>query len=149
MATDGADRRTFFLEVMYGLWAVIAAALAIPAAIYLLFPPRLRKDNEWAEAGDVAKMVPNSPVEMVFRHNRIAMSKHCQRSERNIGGVADGCGRYVEARRKGWSRSVSGIFLNPEPRMGFTLCNRRPRVGIRIERCVRLSWDRREGSSGR
>ena len=71
MDTDNGDRRSFFLTVIYGLWAAIAAALSIPAAIYLLLPPRLRKEQDWAEAGDTAKMAPNSPVEMVFRRNRI------------------------------------------------------------------------------
>src|SRR4051812_27484833 len=71
MATDGADRRTFFLTVMYGLWAAIGAALSIPAAIYLFFPPKLRREQDWAEAGDITKMTPNSPVEMVFRRNRV------------------------------------------------------------------------------
>ena len=67
----GRDRRGFFLTVIYGLWAAIGTALSIPAAIYLFFPPKLRKENEFAEAGDVTKMVPGSPVEMVFRRNRI------------------------------------------------------------------------------
>lgn len=71
MATDNGDRRTFLLSILYSLWAVIAAALSAPAAVYLFFPPNPRSENEWAEAGDVAKMVPNSPVEMVYRHNRI------------------------------------------------------------------------------
>ena len=71
MGTDSGDRRTFFLTVIYGLWAAIGAALSIPAAIYLFLPPKLRKEKEWAEAGDIAKMKPNSPVEMVFRRNRI------------------------------------------------------------------------------
>ena len=71
MATDGGDRRTFFLTVMYGLWAAIGAALSIPAAIYLFFPPKLRREQDWAEAGDITKMTPNSPVEMVFRRNRV------------------------------------------------------------------------------
>lgn len=71
MATSNSgDRRAFFLTMMYGLWAAIGTALSIPAAIYLLLPPKLRKEAEWTEAGDVAKMVPNSPVEMVFRRNR-------------------------------------------------------------------------------
>ena len=65
------DRRAFFLTMIYGLWAAIGTALSIPAFIYLLFPPRLRRENELTEAGDVAKMLPNSPVEMVFRRNRI------------------------------------------------------------------------------
>ncbi len=71
MGTDNSDRRTFFLTFIYGLWAAMGAALSIPAAVYLLLPPKLHKEQEWAEAGDVAKMTPNSPVEMVFRRNRI------------------------------------------------------------------------------
>jgi menaquinol-cytochrome c reductase iron-sulfur subunit len=68
---NSSDRRVFFRAMIYGLWATIATALSIPAAIYLLFPPKLRKENELTEAGDVTKMVANSPVEMVFRRNRI------------------------------------------------------------------------------
>ena len=71
MDTDNGDRRSFFLTVIYGLWAAMAAALSIPAAVYLLLPPKLRKEQDWAEAGDIAKMAPNSPVEMVFRRNRV------------------------------------------------------------------------------
>jgi len=71
MGTDNSDRRTFFLTFIYGLWAAMGAALSIPAAVYLLLPPKLRKEQEWAEAGDVAKMTPNAPVEMVFRRNRV------------------------------------------------------------------------------
>src|ERR1043166_1999475 len=71
MNTDQGDRRTFLLTVLYGLWGVIGAALSIPAAVYLLLPPKLRHENDWTEAGDITKVVPNSPVEMVFRRNRI------------------------------------------------------------------------------
>jgi menaquinol-cytochrome c reductase iron-sulfur subunit len=68
---NSSDRRGFFLTMMYGLWAAIGAALSIPAAIYLFFPPKLRQESEFTEAGDITKMVPNSPVEMVFRRNRV------------------------------------------------------------------------------
>jgi len=71
MATESGTRRAFFLAAVYGLWGLIAAALSIPAAIYLLLPPKLRGEGEWSEAGDVTKMAPNSPVEMVFRRNRV------------------------------------------------------------------------------
>lgn len=70
MASNNSNRRGFFLTIVYGLWAAMAATLSIPAAIYLLLPPKLRRDTEWTEAGDVTKMVPDSPVEMVFRRNR-------------------------------------------------------------------------------
>ena len=39
------NRRTFYLTFIYGLWALIGTILAIPAAIYLLLPPRLRKER--------------------------------------------------------------------------------------------------------
>lgn len=70
MPSDNSDRRGFFLTAVYGLWAAMATALSLPAAIYLLLPPKLRRDTEWTDAGDVTKMVPDSPVEMVFRRNR-------------------------------------------------------------------------------
>ena len=63
-------RRKFYIGAIYGLWSLIATALSIPAAIYLLIPPRLRKMPEWIEAGDVTNLEPGAPVEMVFRQNR-------------------------------------------------------------------------------
>lgn len=68
---EGATRRSFYVAGIYGLWTVISAALGIPALIYLFFPPKARKDEEWVEAGDVTKLAPDSPVEMVFRRNRV------------------------------------------------------------------------------
>ena len=71
MEAESNDRRAFFLTMVYGLWAAMGMALSIPAALYLLLPPKLRGQTEWTQAGDVDKMAPNSPVEMVFRRNRI------------------------------------------------------------------------------
>ncbi|MFN7997216.1 MAG: ubiquinol-cytochrome c reductase iron-sulfur subunit [Bryobacteraceae bacterium] len=70
-AASSISRRGFYVGIIYGLWSLIAAALSIPAAIYLLIPPRLRKTDEWAEAGDISKLEPRAPVEMVFRRNRV------------------------------------------------------------------------------
>jgi menaquinol-cytochrome c reductase iron-sulfur subunit len=64
-------RRRFYVGVIYGLWGFIAAALAAPAALYLLVPPKLRKAPDWVEAGDVTKLETQEPVEMVFRENRV------------------------------------------------------------------------------
>lgn len=69
--TQGIDRRAFHLSVIYGLWSLIGAALAVPAAIYLLFPPRARKTPEWIEAGDVAQLKPNMPEKFIFRRTRV------------------------------------------------------------------------------
>ena len=64
-------RRKFYTGMIYSLWSIIAAALAVPAAIYLLLPPRLRKTPEWVEAGNVSNLEPGTPVEMAFRLNRV------------------------------------------------------------------------------
>src|SRR4030095_12250941 len=65
------NRRTFYLTFIYGLWALIGIILAIPAAIYLLLPPRLRKEREWVEAGNLSQLQPEVPEEWVFRRNRV------------------------------------------------------------------------------
>jgi menaquinol-cytochrome c reductase iron-sulfur subunit len=64
-------RRRLHIAFIYGLWSVIATALAVPAALYLLLPPRLRKAPDWVDAGDISKLEPRVPVEMVFRQNRV------------------------------------------------------------------------------
>jgi len=70
-ASSEVTRRKFYVGLIYGLWGLIATALSIPAAVYLLLPPRLRKAPQWVEAGDVSKLAPRDPVEMVFRQNRV------------------------------------------------------------------------------
>jgi menaquinol-cytochrome c reductase iron-sulfur subunit len=70
-ASEGATRRSFHIAAIYGVWAAITGALGIPALIYLFFPPKARKEDPWVEIGDVTKLAPNAPVEMVFRRNRV------------------------------------------------------------------------------
>lgn len=67
----GEERRSFLIAAIYGLWGLIAATFAVPAAVYLLLPPRLRVREDWAEAGDAAKLPQGKPVELIFRQNRI------------------------------------------------------------------------------
>src|SRR5208283_2743459 len=69
--TEGVTRRNFYIAAIYGLSATIAAALGLPAAIYLLFPPKIRRAEEWIEIGDITRLATNSPTEMTFRRNRI------------------------------------------------------------------------------
>jgi menaquinol-cytochrome c reductase iron-sulfur subunit len=63
------DRRNFLVMAIYGLGALIGAALAVPATVYLLWPPRPKK-QEWVEAGSLTPLQPKVPEEMVFRRNR-------------------------------------------------------------------------------
>ena len=64
-------RRSFSVVAIHAIWASIVAALSIPAAFYLLIPARIRRKNDWVEAGDVAQLTPDSPVEVAFRRNRV------------------------------------------------------------------------------
>ena len=70
-ASPQATRRRFYLTFIYGLWGLISTALAAPALVYLLLPPKTRRESEWVEAGDVTNLQPKMPVEVVFRKNRI------------------------------------------------------------------------------
>ena len=63
-------RRTFYLEVIYGLWTLIGATLAALAGAYLFFPPRAKKQGEWFDAGDIAKLPLNTPQEVTFTRTR-------------------------------------------------------------------------------
>ena len=69
--TQVVTRRKFYVAAIYGLWSAIAAALSIPAAVYLLLPPRLRKAPAWVDAGSIASLESGTPSEMVFRENRV------------------------------------------------------------------------------
>jgi quinol---cytochrome c reductase iron-sulfur subunit, bacillus type len=71
MISYSTTRRTFHLAVIYALGAVIALAMAIPTAIYLLIPPRSRKQSDWIDAGDISQLKPGEPVELTFQQDRL------------------------------------------------------------------------------
>lgn len=64
-------RRAFHLAVIYILGALIGLALAIPTLIYLLVPPRTRRNSAYVDAGDIAQLTPGVPVEMSFQQSRV------------------------------------------------------------------------------
>ncbi|HEX3742775.1 MAG TPA: ubiquinol-cytochrome c reductase iron-sulfur subunit [Bryobacteraceae bacterium] len=70
-AKESLTRRNFYVGAIYGIGALIGAALGVPAAIYLLFPPKIREASQWVEIGDVGSLTADSPTEMTFRHNRV------------------------------------------------------------------------------
>jgi len=59
------NRRTFYLACIYALWALMGLVLAIPAAVYLLWPPRLRNKQDWSEAGATTQLKLGNPSELV------------------------------------------------------------------------------------
>ena len=63
-------RRSFHLLGIYALWAIISIALAIPAVIYLLLPPRNRKESGFVDATDLDRLPLGQPEEVIFRRVR-------------------------------------------------------------------------------
>jgi menaquinol-cytochrome c reductase iron-sulfur subunit len=69
--SEGTTRRGFYIGAIYGMMAVVSAALGIPALLYLFTPAKAKKPDAWAEGGDTTRLTPNSPVEIVFHRDRI------------------------------------------------------------------------------
>jgi menaquinol-cytochrome c reductase iron-sulfur subunit len=63
-------RRGFFEAAIHGMMGLITLALAAPAVAYLFTPAKAKHEEIWAEAGDIAKMSTDSPVELVFQRRR-------------------------------------------------------------------------------
>jgi menaquinol-cytochrome c reductase iron-sulfur subunit len=68
---NGITRRHFYVGGIYAIWAVITAALGLPARGYLFLPPKIRARQVWTEVGSLSNLAVNSPVEVAFRNNRI------------------------------------------------------------------------------
>ncbi|HME05843.1 MAG TPA: ubiquinol-cytochrome c reductase iron-sulfur subunit [Bryobacteraceae bacterium] len=64
-------RRNFSAAAIHGIWALMVASLGIPALAYLLMPAKIRRKNDWVEAGDVTRLIPQVPLEVAFRRNRV------------------------------------------------------------------------------
>src|SRR5580658_930885 len=63
-------RRTFYILLINGIMGLITAALAIPAAIYLLFPPRARQASTWVKTADLSTIPAGKPTEITFQRRR-------------------------------------------------------------------------------
>ncbi len=64
-------RRRFYVGAVYALWGLITATLGVSALTYLFVPPKMRRNEEWVDAGDVTKLAPDMPVELFFRRTRV------------------------------------------------------------------------------
>ncbi len=65
-----STRRAFYIGVINGVMGLIGLALAAPAAIYLLFPPKFRKGEEWVPAADLSSIPVGAPTEISFERTR-------------------------------------------------------------------------------
>lgn len=64
-------RRRFYVGAIYTLWGIITGTLGVSALTYLFIPPAMRRNDEWVNAGDVNKLMPDTPVELFFRRTRV------------------------------------------------------------------------------
>jgi menaquinol-cytochrome c reductase iron-sulfur subunit len=64
-------RRSFYIKFIYGAMTAIQAALAIPAVIYLFFPPKARKEGDYVEAADLSQIPVGTPEEISFQRTRV------------------------------------------------------------------------------
>lgn len=64
-------RRAFYVGFINGVMGLIGLALAAPAAIYLLFPPKQRKGQEWVETSDLSAIPSGTPTEISFQRTRV------------------------------------------------------------------------------
>jgi menaquinol-cytochrome c reductase iron-sulfur subunit len=69
--TAATTRRSFYTGIIYAAWGAITAALAIPAGVYLLFPPNARKKADWIDASDLNSIPPDVPTEVSFQRRRV------------------------------------------------------------------------------
>jgi menaquinol-cytochrome c reductase iron-sulfur subunit len=63
-------RRKFYILLINGIMGVIGALLAVPAAIYLLFPPKARKGTQWVKTADLSTIPADKPTEISFQRTR-------------------------------------------------------------------------------
>ncbi|MBZ5607546.1 MAG: ubiquinol-cytochrome c reductase iron-sulfur subunit [Acidobacteriia bacterium] len=63
-------RRNFYILFINGVMGLIGAAVAVPAAIYLLFPPKARKASEWVKTADLSSIPAGKPTEISFQRTR-------------------------------------------------------------------------------
>jgi menaquinol-cytochrome c reductase iron-sulfur subunit len=64
-------RRAFYIGFINGAMGLIGLALAAPAAVYLLFPPKLRKEAEWVKTTDLSTIPEKTPTEISFERKRV------------------------------------------------------------------------------
>jgi menaquinol-cytochrome c reductase iron-sulfur subunit len=70
-ASAPPTRRGFMEIAIVAMNALIGAALAIPAVLYLVVPSHGRKRSPWTDAGDLSGLAPGKPKELEFMRRRV------------------------------------------------------------------------------
>ena len=65
------SRRNFSAAAIHAIWTAILATLGVSALTYLFIPARIRRKSDWIEAGDLTQLLPEVPLEIAFRRNRV------------------------------------------------------------------------------
>src|SRR5690242_17445077 len=71
MLTKEQTRRTFYVSLTNLLGGLMAAAMAVPAALYLAVRPKSAEDSNWVEVADLAQLKVNTPTEVLYERNRV------------------------------------------------------------------------------
>ena len=71
MQNESRSRRNFFIAAINGLGAVIGAAVAIPAAAYLLIKSKSESESGFAEVGDLSQLKLDEPQEVLYERKRV------------------------------------------------------------------------------
>jgi hypothetical protein len=61
MDNQDTTRRTFYGVVINGLMGLITAALAVPAAAYLLLKPKSNAKSQWVDAAELSALKIGKP----------------------------------------------------------------------------------------
>ena len=68
---ESTTRRSFYSAAIAGLGGLMTAALAAPAAAYLLLKPKSSKQPDFVPAADLTQLTVGKPEEVVFRRTRV------------------------------------------------------------------------------
>jgi menaquinol-cytochrome c reductase iron-sulfur subunit len=80
-----ASRRQWLVRGISGLAAILSAAIGTPAALYILVPPKKKKDSSWADAGNLNEVPLNRPQQVQLQ--RVHFDAWKIRSETDVAWV--------------------------------------------------------------
>lgn len=71
MINESQTRRSFYINAINVLGSLIGAALAIPAAFYLLVKPKGADDSGLSDVADLDQLTIGTPQEVIYTRKRI------------------------------------------------------------------------------